>query len=201
MRSKNVISIVILFCLFFFCNSAFARLDGRPNACKSNIREIKSAIEIYAMDHPDFIPKVDDEIISILIKGNYLKALTKPDSKCKYKSMGNNVLEDGIIYCVYHGDVERLVKCEYYKFDEYEKLPQDVNDQEFKENVNRIREIRQAELKRLERVRFERDLQGYVAYGIAILCFIIDSILLCVLIFRWLKAIVVFFRDKTDWKR
>ena len=67
-------------------------------------------------------------------------------------------------------------------------------------NIGRIREIRKAELERRERENHKRNRFGYVASIVAILCFIIDSILFCVLIFRWLKAIIQSLKNKIDWK-
>ena len=111
----------------------------------SNIRVIQGAIEMYNMDYPNKLKHLDRDAINELIKGKYLKdEPEKPDSECDLLSIGD-LSKDGIIYCIYHGDLEHLIYCDYYKkeeYDQHKKLPQDTTIEEINQNREKIKEER-----------------------------------------------------------
>ncbi|MBQ2593681.1 MAG: hypothetical protein II567_10435 [Candidatus Riflebacteria bacterium] len=85
-------------------------LHGGPNyrykekQCFSNQRMMLSVIEMYNMDHSQMISEINENVIDILVREKYLKTkISYPDPrKCKYLSRGE-LMNDGIIYCEYHG--------------------------------------------------------------------------------------------------
>ena len=48
---------------------------------------------------------LNTENMDKLIKGNYLKPITKPCPDCSYYSIGD-LTENGVIACRLHGDIE-----------------------------------------------------------------------------------------------
>ena len=145
--SENImtkIKYILIFSLFIIlcCNTAFARRSSRDKACFSNIRVIQGAIEMYNMDVSTMMEELNPKTMDILVKEKYLKAYPTPPetSKCEYQSIGD-LTDAGIIFCKYHGDIEHLVYCDYYKdnFDEnYEKFSQNASNEEIKRNIDRI---------------------------------------------------------------
>ena len=142
MSNKKILLICCLFFMIFVCNSAFARLSGRPQACASNIRIIQGAVEMYNMDSKISMKHLDNDSMKELIKGKYLKEEPeKPETSCEYKSIGDLSKEgegEGIIFCTYHGDLEHLVYSEYHKYDEYEKLSQNATYNDVKTKIKHI---------------------------------------------------------------
>ena len=145
--SENImtkIKYILIFSLFIIlcCNTAFARRSSRDKACFSNIRVIQGAIEMYNMDVSTMMEELNPKTMDILVKEKYLKSYPTPPetSKCEYQSIGD-LTDAGIIFCKYHGDIEHLVYCDYYKdnFDEnYEKFSQNASNEEIKRNIDRI---------------------------------------------------------------
>lgn len=82
-------------------------LTNNQKACFSNIRELTNAITLYNMDGPkNIIESYNDEMLSLLINGKYIKTDFKPPTrKCEYASDGN-LDKHGIVYCKFHGDLE-----------------------------------------------------------------------------------------------
>ena len=154
--------IIIICCLLIFAiyNPVFARRESaRDKACFSNIRVILGAVEMYNMDVSTMMEELNPKTLDILVKGKYLKSLPNlPEpSKCEYKSLGN-LTDEGFIYCKYHGDLQYLIECEYYKdndYNQYEKLSQNATNEDIKANRERI--IKERE-KTIERVNFKNNL-------------------------------------------
>ena len=144
MKKKNLALILISFFIFFSA-PVFARMNARPKACAMNIRVLLSAIEMYNMDFSEPLKKIDNDTIKYLVTKGYLKSeLSKPEpSLCEYHSLGD-LSNGGLIYCRYHGDLEHLIESEYCKTigEDYLKLPQDLTDQEFAKNKDKIIKIR-----------------------------------------------------------
>jgi competence protein ComGC len=164
----------IIICLLFIilsCNIVFARRESaRDKACFSNIRVILGALEMYNMDHETMLEEVNPDIIEKLVETGYLKVSpSKPDSRCEYHSIGS-LTSEGIIFCKYHGDVERLVYSEYFKdneFDQHEKLPQNATDDEIKAK----REIIIQEREKLAiHVKYKKEIFNYLQFGFYIIC-------------------------------
>ena len=83
---------------------------SRIKACYSNQRALKSAVEFYNLevDKNNKMHSIDQEL---LIKKGYLKPLNYSTEKCKYLSVGDLAKDEGgIIYCEYHGDIEKKYK-------------------------------------------------------------------------------------------
>ena len=171
--------IIICFLLVFtICNPVFARRSARDKACFSNIRVIQGAVEMYNMDVSTMMEELNPKTLDILVKEKYLKSLPNPTEpgKCEYKSIGN-LTDEGIIYCKYHGDLEYIIECEYYKdndYDQYEKLSQNATNEDIKANRERIIKERK---KTIERVNFKNNL--YDKLKIVFIVFVIG-------IFIWL---------------
>ena len=83
------------------------RRSSRMKSCFSNQRVIQGAIEMYNMDvkTEDMMHYLDQEQ---LVRGNYLKKKleNEPERSCLYLSRGD-LVEDGFIYCDYHGDISQ----------------------------------------------------------------------------------------------
>ena len=83
-----------------------SRYNARQKACFSNQRVIQGAVEMYNMDYPTPMEKLD---IPLLVKDNYLKsAPVPPEPRCAYFSSGD-LSKDGFVYCSFHGDVQGLL--------------------------------------------------------------------------------------------
>lgn len=81
-------------------------LRAREKACYANMRVLLGAIEMYNMDNPVMINRVDDGTERRMIDGKYLKAnLSKPETGCRYSSSGD-LSGEGRILCDVHGTVE-----------------------------------------------------------------------------------------------
>ena len=103
---KRNIYIVISLAFILFCEFVLLAIITTPNvtksrtstkraACFSNVRILQAAVEMYNNDKTDFMISLD---INTLINEKYIKnAPTKPESDCEY------LLENGIVYCKYHG--------------------------------------------------------------------------------------------------
>ena len=189
MNNKKLI-ISCLICILFSCSNLLAyRASARGKTCMSNIRIIQGAIEMYNMDHPSSeLKQLDRDAINELIKGKYLKdEPQKPDSQCDLLSIGD-LSKDGIIYCIYHGDLEHLIYCDYYKnidYDQHKKLPQNTtieeinqNREKIKEERNKLREIvdlkHQKEKEEKERTNF---IENLIVFGSLITALIVSIII------------------------
>lgn len=150
MKNKKIIITICFFCMIFICSNLWASRSSRHIACLSNQRVIQDAVELYNMDYDNMMHNLD---MKILVEGEYLKSEpSKPESSCEYKSMGD-LADSGIIFCKYHGDVERLVYCDFFKndkYEQYEKLPQDATDEYYRLNRERISEERESYSKKVE---------------------------------------------------
>ncbi|MBF0405848.1 MAG: VWA domain-containing protein [Candidatus Riflebacteria bacterium] len=83
-----------------------SREQARGKACYANMRVLLGAVEMYNMDNPVFITKIDEEAMKNLSCG-YLKGpLNKPENKCGYYSAGDLTKPEGRIACALHGTVE-----------------------------------------------------------------------------------------------
>lgn len=178
---------------FSLCNTLFAhRPDGRLRSCISNIRNIYGAIEMYNMDNIEHFTKLDEDGFKLLKKGHYLKEITKPESKCEYKSMGN-LSDRGIIYCVYHGDIEQLVSCEYYKYDQdkYKKIPQNIIDEEFNNNldlVKREKSLYEEEIRKHNASKFFWHSMIFIIISLTVIIGFID---LCKIIINFISKLKI----------
>ena len=178
---------------FSLCNTLFAhRPDGRLRSCISNIRNIYGAIEMYNMDNKEPITKLDDNGLKLLKKEGYLREITKPESKCEYKSMGN-LSDRGIIYCVYHGDIEQLVSCEYYKYDQdkYKKIPQNIIDEEFNNNldlVKREKSLYEEEIRKHNASKFFWHSMIFIIISLTVIIGFID---LCKIIINFISKLKI----------
>ncbi len=127
MSNIKILLICCLFLMIFISNSAFARVSARPKACRSNIRVIQGAVEMYNMDISPMMEQLD---IKNLINGHYLKEEpVKPEISCEYKNFGN-LAEGGFVFCKYHGDLESLLECEYNNDEPFEKVSQNATLEE-----------------------------------------------------------------------
>ena len=150
MSNKKAILIFSLFFILLACNQLYARVSSRSKACFSNIRVIQDAVEIYNMDVDSMMRTLD---IDALIEGNYLKGKpSPPETSCEYLNVGD-LDSYGFVICKYHGDVEHLVYSEYFKnfkYEQYDKLPQNATDDDIRLNRESIFEEREKLAKRLE---------------------------------------------------
>ena len=147
--------------MIFVCNSAFARLSGRPQACASNIRIIQGAVEMYNMDSKISMKHLDNDSMKELIKGKYLKEEPeKPETSCEYKNFGN-LADDGFVFCKYHGDLGYLLECDYSKYvkdEPFPKVPQNATMEEYNRSRERIQKLREENIKRID---FKNTLKFY----------------------------------------
>ncbi len=145
MNYKKLIISCLIFILLSYSNLLAYRASARDKTCFNNIRVIQGAIEMYNMEHNNELKQLDRNTIDELIKGKYLKnEPQKPDSNCDLMSIGD-LSKDGIIYCIYHGDLEHLIYCDYYKdkdYDQHQKLPQDTTIEEINQKREKITEER-----------------------------------------------------------
>lgn len=76
-------------------NVTKSRTSAKRAACFSNVRILQGAFEMYNMEKHSFMNSLD---INALVNEKYLKnAPSKPENDCEY------LLENGIVYCKYHG--------------------------------------------------------------------------------------------------
>ena len=150
--NKKIIINCCLIVIFLAFNQVYARVSNRPKACASNIRVIQGAVEMYNMDAATMMRTLD---MDKLIKGNYLKERpSHPESSCEYSNVGN-LDGKGFVICKYHGDVDQIIECEFYKDDEfhqYRKIPQNATEEDLKKaNIPEI-------IKERDRFREKRDI-------------------------------------------
>ena len=111
MKKKSYISIfftaiviyVVTFSIVYLVTPNFNRRRPpiRERLCKSNIKVILDAVEMYNIDSST---KMDDLNIDNLMKGHYLKEKpVPPENSCNYFSIGE-LSENGRIYCQFHKD-------------------------------------------------------------------------------------------------
>ena len=148
------------------------RPSARDKACLSNLRILQGAIEMYNMDNKTMIQELTEETMTTALKG-YLKPLGKPDSNCDYKSKGD-LSNDGIVYCVYHGDPNSILQCKFFEKDR-KRIPQDCSIEDYKKAI-------EARKKENEEKELQREmLDKFMPYLImALIGFIIISIVACI---------------------
>ena len=98
---KAIVIYVVTFCIVYLVTPNFNRRRPpiRERLCKSNIKVILGAVEMYNIDSSS---KMDVLNIDNLLKGRYLKEVpVPPEDSCNYLSSGE-LSEDGRIYCQYH---------------------------------------------------------------------------------------------------
>lgn len=148
MNNKKIVLIFCLIISFFACNKVWAhRADARLKSCNSNLRVIQGAVEMYNMDINPGLDHIDAESLEVLNKYGYLKKVGKPEISCEYKSIGN-ISENGIVFCTYHGDIDHIVDCKYFKDysnENYEKFSQNASEDEVDKNKERILKARDRE--------------------------------------------------------
>lgn len=104
-----VIAIIGILAAMAIPNFRKARESARQKACYSNLRVILGAIEMYNMDNSSMM---DDLSVAKLVSGKYLKAEpVPPETHCSY--LGSGIIENGRVWCKYHGDVEGYVPGSY----------------------------------------------------------------------------------------
>jgi competence protein ComGC len=80
-----------------------AREQSREKACYANMRVLTGAVEMYNMDNPQQMRKLN---MNSLLKGKYLRhELYPPESGCRYESRGD-LSGGGHIVCRLHGAVD-----------------------------------------------------------------------------------------------
>ena len=106
-KSKSRALCVVLLLYFLFNLACIPSHRGNHSHnpqkdCRTNIRVIESAVEMYNMDSSSIMNNLD---IDILIKGHYLKEKPiEPDKNCEYFIEGD-LSKDGYVYCARHGDM------------------------------------------------------------------------------------------------
>ena len=106
-------TIFICFILVFTINNiAFCTKKSRDipryRSCLSNIRVIQGAVEMYNMDHQTPMEDIYEDSIKTLVKEKYLKSpLQGPETSCKYTVNKKLFSENGVVYCEYHGGVDK----------------------------------------------------------------------------------------------
>ena len=173
MINKNLILICII-CMFLTCSNLLAHREfNRDKTCHSNIRVLLGAIEMYNMDHPSTPIKIlDEESAANLLKEGYLKTeLSKPEKDCHLMSIGD-LTKDGIVYCKYHGDLDHLIYCDYYKYygtENHKKLPQDTTIEEIRKYKNQILEERKKLIEKAEsRIKRENTIKDILNWILVI---------------------------------
>lgn len=121
------------------------RGGGRIYSCRSNIRVLQGAIEMYNMDVPNpmMMTEINDENQKILIKGKYIKSkepLVCPETyqKGHYLSEGDLTSEEGVMYCTYHGTLEGIKITPGMSYREYQKEKEKLEKE--KENEKLLKE-------------------------------------------------------------
>ncbi len=82
-----------------------SRPMAREKACYANMRVLLGATEMYNMDHTETQSTLDEDFISVLIEGKYLRSKPECPEKGKYGTIGD-LNGDGVISCSVHGTVE-----------------------------------------------------------------------------------------------
>jgi len=83
-----------------------AREQAREKACYGNMRVILGAVEMYNMDHDQFLQAVDERHLTALTQLQYLRGtITKPDTGCAYYTEGD-LTANGRVVCALHGGVD-----------------------------------------------------------------------------------------------
>lgn len=100
--------VFVLYCVFNFGGAIPEKhhhTSSREKACFSNIRVLTGAVEMYNMDCPQMMNKLD---MNKLVETKYLKApIIGPEKECEYLTEGD-MTGNGYIYCANHGDIERF---------------------------------------------------------------------------------------------
>ena len=145
-------SIIIFFILLIFVYISmptftcirYSSEHLQKSYCKTNIRMLTGAVEMYNMDAKSMMSSVDQ---NLLVKGGYIKTVLGKDYKtpCSYKTFGD-LVEEGIIYCELHGDIygikiEPGINMQDYKI-QSEKAKKELEKQKnLKHLKNRISDI------------------------------------------------------------
>ena len=112
---RTVVEAIILFGISFLllsmsdigrAHSHHHRRTTPQNLCFSNQRVLNGAIDMYNMDSSKMIKTYDQSIRDLLIKGKYLKSDFMNEVECEFLTEGD-LTENGFIYCVNHGDIEK----------------------------------------------------------------------------------------------
>ena len=108
----TIIKKILLFALIavLISSPVFARRYSDPQkSCFTNMRLLLGALEMYNMDNDEMIHEMNEDVIEVLKRGNYLKGddfyCPKKREPGHYHNQGD-LCEDGVIYCDYHGSVE-----------------------------------------------------------------------------------------------
>ena len=119
MNSKKTLLTMFLVIMSFLSieTSLFAykpaRASARQKACFSNQRVLSGAIEMYNMDHTDYLPTSlpggdFEELQNILIKEKYIKSFIEgPEDGCSYGLIVKDPKNfDFDVFCKKHGTIE-----------------------------------------------------------------------------------------------
>ena len=110
---ETIVVFIITYILTCMAQPGFSppRASARQKACFSNIRILTGAVEMYNMDHKELIDEFNEKTLNLLYDGKYLKGdIYLPTPRCKYYSKGDlKDIENGYIYCEYHGDLEKRI--------------------------------------------------------------------------------------------
>ena len=119
----------------------------RLNYCRSNIRVLQGAIEMYNMDVPTpmMMTEINDENQKILIKGKYIKSkepLVCPETyqKGHYLSEGDLSSEEGVMYCTYHGTLEGIKITPGMTYREYKREKDKIEEEKEREKIMKERQ-------------------------------------------------------------
>ncbi len=144
------------------------RPDYYADRCHYNVSHLKEVIERY---NDTNVTKINElsEITMGYLKNSYGEPFLSGyyTKDCKYLSKGD-LTKDGFVYCVYHGDLDDILRCEYYKDYDYhldgidgkddkldkERLPQDCSMEFYRENVGKILQKRENEKNKKELLSF-----------------------------------------------
>ncbi len=149
---ESIINFFILFLLVYISMPSitcirYSSEHHQKSYCKSNIRILTAAIEMYNMDATSKMQSVDQDE---LVKGKYLKKIlgNEYSTPCSYKTFGD-LAEEGIIYCELHGDVNGVkiepgINMQDYKIQREKaerELEKQKNSKHLKNRINVISSI------------------------------------------------------------
>ena len=121
--------VILILCYFASPFSNNRKYSGTPRdkVCYSNIRVLQGAVEMYNMDSKELM---DDLDIDKLKSGNYIKEKpVSPETSCAY--LGNDLSNEGTVYCTYHGDLQGMIAGLYYEKQLKEKERKERDDKIF----------------------------------------------------------------------
>ena len=118
---KRILYYIFLFIFLTAANIVYSNITFTPEMiCSKNLYKLEDAVKRYNKEHETKIEHLSKFSIRQLVEKKYLdQEPFTTHYKCKY--LGDNLDKNGVVYCEYHGNVDRNISPSLEYMEELEK--------------------------------------------------------------------------------